>query len=76
MRGGFMSQVEAERRYNMIVLNPGEAAVTYIGFQEILDIERDYRKLKGDAFNTREFLQKILSYGAVPFRTLKAKLVQ
>jgi uncharacterized protein (DUF885 family) len=76
MRGGFMSQAEAERRWNMIVLNPGEAALTYIGYQEILDLEKEYRKLKGNAFNAKEFLQKLLSYGAVPFRTLKAKLTQ
>jgi uncharacterized protein (DUF885 family) len=60
----------------MIVLHPCEAAYPYIGYEEILDLEKDYRKLKGDAFSQKEFLQKLLSYGAMPPRALKAKLSQ
>jgi hypothetical protein len=73
---GFMTKAEANRRWNQIVLNPGEGAQSYIGYQEILDLEKDYQKLKGDAFNAKEFLQKLLSYGAIPLRTLKVKMVQ
>jgi uncharacterized protein YukE len=73
---GLQTQAEAERKWNMIVLNPGEAAYPYIGYQEILDMEKDYKKLKGDAFSQKEFLQKLLSYGAIPPRALKAKLSQ
>jgi uncharacterized protein (DUF885 family) len=73
---GFMTKAEAERRWNQIVLNPGEGAQSYIGYQEILDLEKDYSKLKGEAFNAKDFLQKLLSYGAIPLRTLKLKLAQ
>jgi hypothetical protein len=73
---GFMTKAEAERRWHQIVLNPGEGAQSYIGYQEILDLEKDYRKLKGEAFSTRDFLQKLLGYGAIPLRTLKVKMVQ
>lgn len=73
---GFMTKAEAERRWNQIVLNPGEAAQPYIGYQEILDLEKDTRKLKGEAFNAKDFLQKLLSYGALPLRTLKIKMAQ
>jgi len=73
---GLRTQAEAERRWNMIVLHPCEAAYPYSGYQEILDMEKDYRKLKGDAFSQKEFLQKLLSYGAIPPRALKAKLSQ
>jgi len=76
MRGGFMTQVEAERHWDFIVLNPGESALPYIGYQEILDMDQDYRKLKGNAFSQKEFLQKILSFGAIPLRTLKTKIAQ
>ncbi|OGD12438.1 MAG: hypothetical protein A2Y86_08115 [Candidatus Aminicenantes bacterium RBG_13_62_12] len=75
-RSGFMTQTEAEGHWRQIVLNPGEASLAYIGYQEILDLEKDYRKLKGEAFSTRDFLQKLLSYGAIPLRTLKVKMVQ
>ena len=73
---GFMTKAEAERRWHWIVLNPGDGAQTYIGYQEILDLEKDCRKLMGEAFNNKDFLQKLLSYGAIPLRTLKIKMVQ
>lgn len=76
IRGGFMTQAEAERRWNQIVTNPGEASLAYVGYQELLELEKDYRTLKGSAFSQKEFLQKILSYGAIPLRTLKTKLAQ
>jgi hypothetical protein len=76
MRYGFMSQAEAEGRWNQIVLHPGEGSVAYIGYQEILELEKDYRKLKGDGFDQKEFLQKLLSFGSVPFPALKTKLAQ
>jgi len=73
---GFMTKAEAERRWNQIVLNPGAGSQPYIGYQEILDMEKDYRKLKGESFSAKEFLQKLLSYGALPLRTLKIKMAQ
>jgi hypothetical protein len=76
VRGGFMTPAAAEGRWNQIVLNPGEASLAYVGYQEILELEKDYRALKGAAFSQKEFLQKILSYGAIPFRMLKPKLAQ
>jgi uncharacterized protein (DUF885 family) len=76
MRGGFQTAAEAERKWNQVLLNPGEAALAYIGYQELLDMQIDYKKLKGDQFTVKDFLQKTLSFGAVPIRTLKAKMAQ
>jgi len=76
IRSGFMTTAEAERLWNHIILNPGEMSLTYIGYQEILDMAKDYQKLKGDQFNQKEFLQKLLSFGAIPLRTLKTKMAQ
>jgi len=73
---GLQTPAEAERKWNQIVLNPGEAAYSYIGYQEILDMEKDYKKLNGDAFSQKEFLKKLVSYGAIPPRALKPKLSQ
>ncbi|HYA48643.1 MAG TPA: DUF885 family protein [Burkholderiales bacterium] len=75
-RGGFMTPVEAEKRWNQIVTSPGEASLAYIGYQELLELEKDYRTLKGNAFSQKDFLQKLLSYGPIPLRTLKTKLAQ
>ena len=76
MTKGFMSKIEAERRWEQIVLNPGEGSQPYIGYREILAMEKDYSKLKGESFNAKDFLQKLLNYGAIPLRTLRTKLAQ
>jgi hypothetical protein len=73
-RGGFQTEAEAERKWNSIILKPVECAYAYVGFQEILDMEKDYKSLKGDTFSRKEFRKKLLSYGALPLRHLKKKM--
>ncbi len=75
-RKGFQTQAEAERKWNQIILKPGESAYAYVGFQEILDMEKEYKQLKGESFSQREFLKKLLSYGALPIRELKKKILE
>jgi len=76
IRGGFQTQAEAERKWNRIILKPVDSANTYVGFQEILDMEKEYKNLKGDDFSKKEFLAKLLSYGALPIRHLKKKILE
>jgi hypothetical protein len=73
---GFQTQAEAERKWNQIVLHPASAAYAYIGYQEILDMEKDYKAAKGDQFSQKEFLNKITSFGPLPLRILKTKILQ
>jgi hypothetical protein len=73
---GFQTPAEAELKWNRILLSPCDAAYTYVGIQEIWDMEKDFKKLKGEAFSQKEFLQKLLSYGALPIRHLKTRLAQ
>jgi hypothetical protein len=75
-RGGFQTEAEAERKWNRIILNPVEGAYVYVGFQEILDMEKEYKNLKGDAFSRKEFRKTLLSYGALPLRHLKKKILE
>jgi uncharacterized protein (DUF885 family) len=73
---GFQTQAEAERKWNMIALHPGSAAFPYIGYREILDIEKDYKQAKGAAFTQKEFLNKLVSFGSLPLRVIKTKIMQ
>lgn len=73
---GFASQIEAERKWNRIILSPCDSAFDYAGLKEIQDIEIEYRKIKGEAFSPKEFLNKLLSFGALPLRSLKTKVLQ
>ncbi len=73
---GFQSQAEAERRWNRSILKPGEGAYVYVGYQEILDMQNEYKKLKGESYSHKEFFKKLLSYGALPLRHLKKKILE
>jgi uncharacterized protein (DUF885 family) len=73
---GFQTPAEAERKWNQIVLHPAIASLDYIGYQEILDMEKNYKAAKGDQFNKKDFAQKLLGYGSLPFRFLKEKIAQ
>ena len=75
-RRGFQTEAEAESKWNHILLNPGDAALAYIGFLEIFDLEKDYKAVKGADFEARDFLKALLNHGAVPLRNLKMKLTQ
>jgi len=74
MRGGFQSKIEAERNWNRIALMPGDAVYTYVGYQEFLDLEKQYRQTAGSAYSRKEFLEKVLSFGPLHLRQLKKKL--
>jgi uncharacterized protein (DUF885 family) len=73
-RMGFQSEVEAERNWDRIVLMPLESAYPYVGYQAMLDMEKNYKNTKGDAYSRKEFLQEILSYGPIPLRLLREKI--
>jgi uncharacterized protein (DUF885 family) len=75
-RRGFQTAAEAERKWNHILLNPGEAAMSYIGYQEILELAASVKQAKGAAFNQKEFVQKLLSFGAIPMREIKTRMAQ
>jgi len=73
---GFQTEAEAERKWDYLVLNPGMGALPYIGLEEILDLEKDVKMNKGQAFNRSDFLTKLISFGAVPPSQLRLKVIQ
>ncbi|HAR36362.1 MAG TPA: DUF885 domain-containing protein [Acidobacteria bacterium] len=72
---GFQTEAEAERTWEYLVLNPGSGALPYVGLQEILDLEKDAQRTKGEAFNRAEFLTKLISNGALPPIQLRNKVI-
>jgi hypothetical protein len=75
-RVGFFTESEAERVWEEILLNPLMSTYAYVGLQEYKALEKEYRELKGDSFNKKEFLSEVLSYGPIPFRFLKNRIIQ
>jgi len=73
---GFQTETEAERKWDYLILNPGMGALPYIGLQEILDLEKDAQRTKGQAFNQSDFLTKLISNSALPPSQLRSKVIQ
>jgi uncharacterized protein (DUF885 family) len=68
---GFQEQSEAEGKWVRAVLTSTQLSTYFMGFQEIMDLEKVYRQKVGDKFSQKEFNQKLLSYGAPPVRVLR-----
>jgi len=71
---GFQTTEEAEKNWNRIILKPLDATYAYVGYQELLDMEKAYKQKAGDSYSQKEFLAKVLSYGMLPLRYLKQKI--
>lgn len=71
---GFQTEAEAESKWEYLVLNPGAGALPYIGYQEIMDLEKDAQRIKGQAFNRAEFLKRLISHGALPPIQLRSRI--
>jgi len=68
---GFQERSEAEGKWIRACLTSTQLSTYFVGFQEILDLEKAYRKKVGENFSQKEFNQLLLSYGAPPVRFLK-----
>lgn len=68
---GFQEQSEAEGKWVRAVLTSTQLSTYFVGFQEIMDLEKAYRQKVGDKFSQKEFNQKLLSCGAPPVRILR-----
>jgi uncharacterized protein (DUF885 family) len=68
---GFQELSEAEGKWVRASLTSTQLSTYFVGFQELLDLEKAYRQKVGEKFSQKEFNQKLLSYGAPPVRILK-----
>jgi uncharacterized protein (DUF885 family) len=68
---GFQELSEAEGKWVRACLTSTQLSTYFVGFQEMLDLEKAYRQKVGEKFSQKEFNQKLLSYGAPPVRILK-----
>ncbi|MGB2768555.1 MAG: DUF885 domain-containing protein [Candidatus Zixiibacteriota bacterium] len=73
---GFQERSEAEGKWVRASLTSTQLSTYFVGFQEIMDLERAYREKVGDDFSQKEFNQKLLSYGSPPVRFLREILLE
>lgn len=73
---GFQERSEAEGKWIRASLTSTQLSTYFVGFQEIMDLERAYREKVGDDFSQKEFNQKLLSYGSPPVRFLREIIME
>lgn len=72
----FQEESEAKGKWVRARLTSTQLSTYFVGIQEILDLKRDYMKLKGEAFNLKEFHEELLSYGSPPVKYLREILLR
>jgi hypothetical protein len=73
---GFQERSEAEGKWVRASLTSTQLSTYFVGFQEIMDLERAYREKVGDDFSQKEFNHKLLSYGSPPVRFLREIILE
>ncbi len=73
---GFQERSEAEGKWVRASLTSTQLSTYFVGFQEIMDLERAYREKVGDDFSQKEFNHKLLSYGSSPVRFLREIILE
>jgi uncharacterized protein (DUF885 family) len=74
--GGFQERSEAEGKWVRALLTSTQLSTYFVGIQEILDLEKDYKEKMGDNFSQKEFNQKLLSHGSPPVRFLREIILE
>jgi uncharacterized protein (DUF885 family) len=73
---GFQERSEAEGKWVRASLTSTQLSTYFVGFQQIMDLERAYREKVGEDFSQKEFNQKLLSYGSPPVGFLKEIILE
>jgi uncharacterized protein (DUF885 family) len=74
--GGFQEMSEAEGKWVRALLTSTQLSTYFVGIQEVLDLEKDYREKMGDRFSQKEFNQELLSHGSPPVRFLREIILE
>ena len=72
---GFYYRYEAKRIIEEIMAYPGIFSLEYIGYKEIKDIERKYKKKNGKKFNLKVFNTELILNSNMRYSDLKDKLI-
>jgi uncharacterized protein (DUF885 family) len=73
---GFQERSEAEGKWVRACLTSTQLSTYFVGAQEILDLERDYKNRVGERFSQKEFNHKLLSQSSPPVRFLREIILE
>jgi uncharacterized protein (DUF885 family) len=73
---GFQEQAQAEKKLRRAKLDSTQLAQYFLGYDEILELEREYRQVKKQAFIQREFDEFLIGHGSIAVKHLRRFLLQ
>jgi uncharacterized protein (DUF885 family) len=71
---GFQEEAEATRKLRRAKLTATQLSTYFVGYREMMDIYEAGKKKAGSSFKPRVFLEKMVSYGSIPPRMIRALL--
>ncbi len=74
MKEGYMEKSNAEREAKRGTMDPTYLVYTF-GKMQVLALRDEYKDLKGEAFNLKEFHDRFLKVGAVPLKVVRAEML-
>ena len=75
MNDGFQEKALAEKKLLRAQLDTTQLSQYFLGYDEIQELERDYRQKKRDAFNQREFDENLIGHGSIAVKYLRKYLL-
>jgi uncharacterized protein (DUF885 family) len=72
---GFQEQAEAEKKLVRAQLDSTQLSQYFLGYDEILQLERDYRIWKKEQFQQQEFDEGLIGHGSVAVKFLRKYLL-
>jgi len=66
-----LEQPNAEAEVRRYCQSPTQPMSYVVGKQQVLEILGDYRAMRGNAFNLRQFHNELIRHGALPFRQIR-----
>src|SRR6185369_6622256 len=72
---GFQESAMAEKKLLRAKLDSTQLAQYFLGLEEILALEADYKKQKGAAFSQRAFDEALIGHGSIAVKYLRRYLL-
>lgn len=73
---GFQEQAQAEKKLRRAQLDTTQLCQYFLGYDEILLLERDYRLQKKEAFSQQQFDEDLIGHGSIAVRFLRKYLLK
>ena len=73
---GFQEKAQAEKKLLRAQLDTTQLCQYFLGYDEIQDLERDYRKTAKNGFSQREFDESLIQHGSIAVKYLRKYLLR